>query len=131
MINPYHHEILQMIKESSGKGTQHTSLDSYLGNSHPRYPITAPVLRTIAKSWMKAHRDLAMADFRDFLTSLIEGVSSTEKVMAGILMDYATVSQGSFHPKIFDSWLNHVEGWAEVDALCTGKYMIKQLPPAW
>jgi 3-methyladenine DNA glycosylase AlkD len=131
MINPYHEELLKEIKEKSGKGTQHTLLDSYLGNTHPRYPIAAPVLRTIAKTWMKAHRDLSSKTFSALLTSLIEGESSTEKVMAGILMDYATLEQGSFHPKIFDTWLNHLEGWAEVDAVCTGAYMVKQLPVAW
>jgi 3-methyladenine DNA glycosylase AlkD len=51
--------------------------------------------------------------------------------MAGILMDHATHDQRGFDPKIFDKWLDHLEGWAEVDAVCTGDYTITQLPADW
>jgi hypothetical protein len=63
MKNSFHHEILAAIKKNSGTPTQHTFLDSYLGNQHPRYPISVPVLRSIAKNWMKDHKDLAVKDF--------------------------------------------------------------------
>src|SRR5687768_11387165 len=113
MINPFHQEILQLIKKNSGTPTQHTFEDSYLGNTHPRYPINAPAMRRIGKEWMRAHRDISAKQFSEMLTSLIEGKSSTEKVMAGILMDAATKVQRKFDPFLFDDWLNHLEGWAE------------------
>jgi 3-methyladenine DNA glycosylase AlkD len=128
MINPFHGEILQLIKAHSGTPTQHTFLDSYLGNDHPRYPISAPALRKIAKNWMQEHREITATGFSKMLTSLIEAKSSTEKCMAGIIMDYATAAQRSFDPKLFDQWLDHLAGWAEVDAVCTGKYTIHQIP---
>ncbi|MEX2231393.1 MAG: DNA alkylation repair protein [Cyclobacteriaceae bacterium] len=131
MINPLHQEILKLIQKNSGKPTQHTFLDSYLGNDHKRYPISAPALRAIAKEWMKAHRDLTPDEFAAMLTSLIEGVSSTEKVMAGILMGYSSKGQRAFDPKVFDQWLDHLVGWAEVDAVCTGDFTITQLPADW
>jgi 3-methyladenine DNA glycosylase AlkD len=131
MINAFHGEILQLIKDRSGKPTQHTFLDSYLGNDHPRYPINAPALRTIAKNWMRDHRSLTKDEFVKLLTSLIEAPSSTEKMMAGIMMDYATREQRMFDPKIFDQWLDHLVGWAEVDAVCTGQYTIYQVPQNW
>ena len=120
-----------MIKENSGTPTQQTFLDSYLGNDHPRYPINAPALRRIAKDWMKAHRELSAKELAALLTSLIEAVSSTEKVMAGIILGYAKPDQWKFDPTIFDRWLNHLKGWAEVDAVCTGAYTIYQLPADW
>jgi 3-methyladenine DNA glycosylase AlkD len=131
MINPFHGEVLQLIKENSGTPTQHTFLDSYLGNDHPRYPIGAPALRKIAKGWMREHRAVTATEFAKMLTSLIEARSSTEKCMAGIMMDYATADQRSFDPKLFDRWLDHLKGWAEVDAVCTGKYTIHQIPAEW
>lgn len=131
MENRFHKEILHLIKENSGKPTQHTFLDSYLGNDHPRYPINAPTLRKIAQTWMRDHRELAANEFSALITSLIEGVSSTEKVMAGIMMDYATAEQRKFDPGIFDQWLDQLIGWAEVDSVCTGKYMIHQIPADW
>lgn len=128
MKNIHHKEILKLIEDNSGKATQHTFLDSYLGNDHPRYPISAPVLRTIAKDWMKAHCALSVEAFAAMLTSLVEGKSSTEKVMAGILLDNATHDQRQFNPALFDKWLDHLVGWAEVDSVCTGKYTIKEIP---
>jgi 3-methyladenine DNA glycosylase AlkD len=126
--NQYHREILKLIRENSGKATQHTFADSYLGNSHPRYPISTPVLRIIAKTWMRDHRSLSAEELADLLTSLIEGESSTEKCMAGILLDASLVSQRKFNPALFDSWLNHLVGWAEVDSVCTGPYTITEIP---
>jgi 3-methyladenine DNA glycosylase AlkD len=131
MINPFHQEILKLIRKNSGTPTQHTFLDSYLGNEHPRYPINVPALRTIAKTWMQQHRELPAIEFAALLTSLVEGRSSTEKSMAGILLDNATPAQYTFDPKLFDQWLDHLVGWAEVDSLCTGKYTTHQIPSHW
>src|SRR5688572_2191570 len=131
MKNSLHHRILLQIKKSSGKSTAHTFLDGYLGNSHFRYPISAPILRQIARDWMKAHRDLSAKDFATLLTDLIEAESATEKTMAGILADYATADQRKFNPSLFDKWLNHLEGWAEIDAICTGKYAATEVVNQW
>lgn len=133
-MNKYHQEVLSQIVERSGVATQHTFLDGYLGNSHPRYAINAPTLRSIAKDWMRAHRDMTSKEFVAMLTSLAEGKSGTEKVMLGILLDNATRDQKQFDPKLFDKWLDHLVGWAEIDAVCTGKYCISDIPgniPAW
>lgn len=130
-MNPLHKEILEEIQRHSGKPTQHTFLNSYLGNSHPRYPISIPVLRKIAKEWMKAHRDLPVSKFSLLLTSLIKGKSSTEKTMVGILLDNSTIDQRKFDPKIFNTWLNYLEGWAEVDSLCTGRYSDSEILSEW
>lgn len=130
-MNAHHQEILEQIKKKSGTPTQHTFLDSYLGNDHPRYPISAPVLRTIAKDWMREHKDLTAAQVEKLFTSLVEGESGTEKSMAGIMMDYTTREQRTFDPKVFDRWLDHLVGWAEVDAVCTGKYTITEIPAQW
>ncbi|MBL7857721.1 MAG: DNA alkylation repair protein [Cyclobacteriaceae bacterium] len=131
MANVFHQEILQQIIERSGTPTQHTFVDTYLGNDHPRYPISIPVLRKIAREWMKEYTDLPASAFSQLLTSLIKGKSSTEKCMVGILLDYATPEQRKFDPKAFDSWLDHLVGWAEVDSLCTGKYSNTEIPENW
>jgi 3-methyladenine DNA glycosylase AlkD len=131
MKTSFYNQILHAIKKNSGKPTQHTFLATYLGNTHPRYPISAPVVRTIAKTWMQEHKDITAIEFATLLTALIEGESFTEKVMAGILLDYATAEQRKFQPEIFDQWLDHLEGWAEVDVLCTGKYSHTEIESQW
>jgi 3-methyladenine DNA glycosylase AlkD len=131
MLNPFHQEILESIKEQSGTPTQHTFLDSYLGNSHPRYPISAPKLRAIAKTWMKKNKSLPLSEFTSLVTSLINAPSSTEKCMAGILLDYASSEQRNFNPALFDAWLDELVGWAEVDTVCSGEFTVQQLPAHW
>ena len=130
ITNKYHKQILELIVSNSGKPTQHTYSDSYLGNDHKRYPISAPVLRTIAKKWMKEH-DLDPHELVDLLTSLIQGESSTEKCMVGILLDCSKKTQRKFPPRYFDQWLDHLVGWAEVDSVCTGKYTMTEVPDQW
>jgi 3-methyladenine DNA glycosylase AlkD len=131
MPNKHHQTLLKLILQNAGKGTQHTFLDSYLGNSNPRYAINAPTLRRLARQWMKDHGDLSVAEFTGLLTSLIKGKSSTEKCLAGVLLDYATDEQRKFDPKLFDQWLDHLEGWAEVDTVCTGDYTVTEIPVNW
>jgi len=130
-MNPLHKEILEQIQLHSGQPTQHTFLNSYLGNSHPRYPISMPTLRKLAKEWMKSYRELSASNFSALLTSLIKGKSSTEKIMVGILLDYSTLEQRKFDPTWFNTWLNYLEGWAEVDSLCTGRYSDSEILSQW
>ena len=122
MKDDLHRFILDQIQKRSGKPTKHTFLDSYLGNSHPRYPIDNPAMRGIAREFMRAYKHLSADELSEILTSLIRGESGTEKMMAGFLLDYSRLDQRKFNPKLFDQWLNHLEGWAEIDTLCTGKY---------
>lgn len=131
MKNVHHSELLEAIKTNSGTGTAHTFDDAYLGNSHPRYAISAPVLRQIAKEWIKDHRELTSSEFSTLITSLVEGESSTEKLFAGILLDYAGKAQKDFNPKLFLNWLKHLEGWAEIDAVCTNKYTRTHMIQNW
>lgn len=127
-MNKHHQEILSLIKENATTPTQHTFLDGYLGNAHPKYPIDNPTLRLIAKEWMRDHQTMNADGFQKLISSMVKGKSATEKMMAGILLDFSTKEQRSFDPTHFDQWLDHVEGWAEVDTLCTGKYPITEIP---
>lgn len=127
-MNKHHQEILSLIKENATTPTQHTFLDGYLGNHHPKYPIDNPTLRLIAKEWMRDHKTMKADGFQKLISSMVKGKSATEKMMAGMLLDFSTKEQRSFDPTHFDQWLDHVEGWAEVDTLCTGKYPITEIP---
>ncbi|HEX6890719.1 MAG TPA: DNA alkylation repair protein [Chryseolinea sp.] len=131
MDNAYHAAILKSIQKHAGRPTKHTFSDSYLGNNHPRYAISAPVLRKIAKDWMRAHRNLSAVEFAALIECFVKAPSSTEKCMAGILLDNSTKDQRKFDPKLFDNWLDHLDGWAEIDSVCTGKYTTTEITAQW
>lgn len=127
-LHPSHKEILKEIEGRSGKATQHTFLASYLGNDHPRYAVSSPVLRKIAKEWATRNSTRSAEQFRDVVSSLINGKSFTEKCIGGILLDYARPEQRKFDISVFGDWLEQLQGWAEVDALCTGKFSLVEVP---
>jgi 3-methyladenine DNA glycosylase AlkD len=131
MENAHQAEILKSIQKHSGRPTKHTFSDSYLGNNHPRYPIGAPLLRKIANDWMRDHRDLSATEFAALIEGFIMAPSSTEKCMAGILLDNSTKDQRKFDPRLFDNWLDHLDGWAEIDSVCTGKYTTTEIIAQW
>ncbi len=132
-MNPkqLHKEILSCIVVNVGKPVPNDFLDRYLGNSHPKYPINNPLLRSITKEFTRSHKDLPVDVFRELLTLLFEAPSCTEKMAAGFLLDTCTREQRKFNPSIFDKWLNHLEGWVEVDTLCTGKYSKFEISTQW
>src|SRR5690606_36481377 len=39
-----------------------------------------------------------------------------------------TKEQKGFDPKLFEHWLDYLVGWAEIDAVCTNKYTITEIP---
>jgi 3-methyladenine DNA glycosylase AlkD len=80
---------------------------------------------------MREHREMPAKEFQKLLGSLIKGQSSTEKVMVGILLDDSTPAQRKFDPTAFDQWLDHLEGWAEIDSVCTGAYTSTEIPIDW
>lgn len=129
-IKKLHQELLSKIVAQCGQPTKHTFLDSYLGNSHPRYTISMPKLRQVAKGWINSQK-LNSKDFFRLLSSLIKGPSSTEKMTAGILLDYAKTHLTEFDPVYLDKWLNHLEGWAEIDTLCYGHFKVDNMLVNW
>jgi 3-methyladenine DNA glycosylase AlkD len=126
-----HKEILTTIKERSGKATAFTASDAYLGTSHPRYPINVPTMRSLAKEWIRKNADMEVKTFSAVLTSLIQGKSCTEKLVAGLMLNLAKGDLRAIDPLLLVKWLDHLEGWVEIDTLCTGNFAAVELPRRW
>ncbi|HTH55958.1 MAG TPA: DNA alkylation repair protein [Cyclobacteriaceae bacterium] len=129
-IASLHRELLGEIIKNSKKATQHTFADNYLGNSNLRYAINMPKLRTVGKTWYKK-KILTSKQFYQLVASLIKAPSSTEKMLGGIFLDFDRKHLEKFDPKILDSWLNHLHGWAEIDTLCYGHFKVDIVLEVW
>lgn len=129
-IKSLHQELLDEIIKNSKKATQHTFLDNYLGNTNPRYSISMPKLRSVGKNWYKT-KTLTSKQYYQFVTSLIKAPSSTEKMLGGIFLDFDRKHVETIDPKILDSWLNHLQGWAEIDTLCYGHFKTDNVLGHW
>ncbi|MBS1951754.1 MAG: hypothetical protein OJF59_001595 [Cytophagales bacterium] len=129
-VSRLHQDLLAAIINNSGTPTQHTYLNSYLGNTNPRYAISIPKLRNVGKAWL-VKQPISEKEFIGLLTALVRANSSTEKMMAGLLLDYGKKLRGKFNPTCYNQWLNHAEGWAEVDALCYGHFKTEEILARW
>jgi 3-methyladenine DNA glycosylase AlkD len=129
-IKQLHQELLAEIIKNSKKATQHTFSDNYLGNNNLRYAISMSKLRSVGKNWYKT-KTFTSKQFYQLVTSLIKAPSSTEKMLGGIFLDIDRKHLEEFDPNILDSWLNHLQGWAEIDTLCYGHFKVDKVLEIW
>ncbi len=129
-IPALHKELLNEIIKNSGQPTKQTFLDNYLGNTNKRYAISMPKLRSVGKNWCNP-QTLTPKDFFQLITLLIKAPSSTEKMLGGIFLDFNRKNLEQFDPKILDQWLNHLQGWAEIDTLCYGHFKVDHVLENW
>jgi len=130
-MHPAHRVLLKQIQHYAGKPVPNPFLDNYFGNKHPKHVIKSATLRGIARDWIRSQADLSPDKLAKVMSSLVQGRSCTEKLLAGVLLDSARKDQRTIRPAYFDRWLNHLEGWVEVDTLCTGKYAASEVPAQW
>jgi len=130
-MHPQHKVILEIVRRHTQKSPSNTAPDSYLGTSHPRYSINVPDMRAIAKDWIHKNAKTDVKTFSAVLTSLVNGKSCTEKFLAGLLLNLAKGDLRAIEPKLIEQWLDHLEGWAEIDTLCTGNFAATEIPRQW
>ena len=96
---------------------------------------TVPELRTAAKSWMAQNKDIPVKEFAALVTSFMQEPSTLQKCMGGILLGYWPTAQRSLlDPFLYEKWLDHTTGWAEVDAICYNNFTAEEMLddfPVW
>lgn len=133
-MHRHHRQLLESIRAMSGKATQHTFSETYLGNQHPRFAINLPTMRIIARTWMSENKTMPLREFEAVLTSLVAGASMNEKMMTGLLLNYAPRPLRTIRHTALIQWLRHLEGWAEVDSVYAGNFSNAEIMlnwPAW
>lgn len=124
-----HKHVLAVIQKGARPGGAHG--ESYLSSAHKFYNVSVPARRKIAKDWLRAHKDLAPKEFMAVLDSLFEGASHEEKTIAALMLSYAPKLRALFGPKEIDRWLDHLQGWAEIDTLCQNVFTAEELLADW
>jgi 3-methyladenine DNA glycosylase AlkD len=126
-----HKKILNEIKKNEGNGTQQSSNDRYILSGHVYFDVSVPIRRRIAKEWLRQNKDIPDSDFVALLDSLYRGTSHEEKTLASYLLSYHHTHRKKIQPKHLDEWLDHLVGWAEVDALCQNVFTADELLSDW
>jgi 3-methyladenine DNA glycosylase AlkD len=113
-----HHKVLLAGLEKHRRNRAHTQAnDSYLSSGHHYYDVSIPILRTLAKAWLKENKGIPDAEFLTVLDSLYRGRSYEEKILASILLSYHRAGRKTIGTKQLDAWLDGLVGWAEVDSI--------------
>jgi 3-methyladenine DNA glycosylase AlkD len=131
MAKDLHREIVLELEKRAGRGTRHSDNPGYDGSTHFSYHISVPVKRKIAREFLSRHKDLFQKEFTELVDSLYKATSIDEKHMAGLLLGYAKSHRRNIPPRAVNSWLDHLEGWAEIDSLCQSNFTAEEMLSHW
>jgi 3-methyladenine DNA glycosylase AlkD len=130
-LQPHHQVLLAGLKKHRRIRAHSQANDSYLSSGHHYYDVSIPVLRTLAKSWLKRNKGIAGAEWFAVLNGLYSGKSYEEKVLASILLSYNRDGRRTVGPKQLDAWLDRLAGWAEIDSLCQSTFTTDEILGNW
>lgn len=132
-MDKLHEELLSVIKKEAKSNTiisKHSP--TYDGHKDKSYQLTNPQLRKIANVWLKHHDDLSLRKFLKLLNSLYgKSESSTEKYIAGFLLESSPSLRKQLQPKLLNSWLDNLTGWGQVDSLCQSRFNADNMLDNW
>ena len=133
VCNKYHLEFLKALKKHAGEGTGllKERMKADTGSNKASYSIKIPLLRKIAKDWIKKHPYLSLSEYTALLNSLYAGKSHEELSLAGKLLEYVPDLRKQLGPCLLNEWLDKVEGWAEVDSICQSNFTPDEMFTQW
>ncbi|MBU1110645.1 DNA alkylation repair protein [Patescibacteria group bacterium] len=133
IMHKLHAELLNLVKKEAVAqpfSSKHNA--SYGGHNEKSYPLSNPQLRKIVKNWLKSQKDLTLNQFIALLNSLYQNSkSSTEKSLAGYLLEYRPKLRNQLDPILLDNWLEYLTGWAQIDSLCQSNFSGRELLDSW
>jgi 3-methyladenine DNA glycosylase AlkD len=105
--------------------------DSYTGSGHPFFNVSLPDLRRIGRTWLAGRRKADDADLLAVVASLFIGEAYEEKVLAAILLAANARMRRLGTAALADGWLDHLQGWAEIDSLCASVFGPDEMEADW
>ena len=105
--------------------------DRYVGTSKPVYLLKSAEIGRIYSDFKKRHPDLSSAEFVSLLNSLSQGETYNEYTAVGVLLNMYPKLRGTLDPWCLDRWLEHAQGWAEVDTICQLNFTALELLADW
>ncbi len=132
-MHPYHKEILQQIEQRAAEENAPLQANGnhYIGTSKPGYLLRAPILHELIRDWTKRHPELTPAEYVELLNSLAKGETCDEILVVGLLLGARPQLRKTLAPQQLDLWLEHAQGWAEVDTICQSNFTAAEMMAHW
>lgn len=129
-VQLYHREILEAIKQAAKEPTPRAG-DGYIGTRKPVYMLSTPATRQVAREWIARHPALTPDDYADLLDLLSQGETCNEVGLIGDFLLLLPKLRYTLDPSHLDIWLDHTEGWGEVDSICQNKFKADEILARW
>ena len=130
-MTPDHKALLDQLRAASRAPSPGFDPKSYSGTVSTSLNISAPVLRRIAKAWLADHKGASVSQVLGLVDELVRGDSHDEKTLGLLMLEGLGRGRRPFGPAEVDRWLDHLVGWAEVDALCQSIFGPQDLLSDW
>lgn len=136
MPNDYYSEIIRELKKFSRPLKKNTSgrkfdLNRYLGTPRTFLNVYTPDKRKVVKEFLKKHKSLDNAEFRQLLNKLYRAKTFDEVSITGILLAGAPEFKKSLKLSQFEKWLSLLHGWAEIDSTCHPAFTAPEVLANW
>jgi 3-methyladenine DNA glycosylase AlkD len=94
-----------------------TSEKAYLKSAQEFYGVTVPILRTIAKAWLKAHKSASMTEIAELAGQLWDTGWHEERSLAAMLLEYRSRDLGPQQMPLIERMIHEATTWAHLDAI--------------
>jgi 3-methyladenine DNA glycosylase AlkD len=131
-MHAFHREIAGQIHQCAAD--ENVPLEQgfrYLGTTKPIYRLKTAILRKIAGDFSKRHADLTLPEFTALLDSLSLCKTYNEFAAIGLLLGVYPRLRKALDPHCLDRWLDHAQGWAEVDVICQSSFTAEEILSDW
>jgi 3-methyladenine DNA glycosylase AlkD len=105
--------------------------DSYGGSGRPFFNVSIPDRRAMVRRWQAEHKGWPADAVLAVVESLLGGASHEERTLATLLLRYNSPARAAATTADVDRWLDHLNGWAEVDSLCQNLFTAEQMLADW
>jgi 3-methyladenine DNA glycosylase AlkD len=131
-FHPLHQELLADIQSLAR--LENIPLDQgnrYVGTSKPVYLMKSASIGAIYRDFTRRHPDLSPAEYISLLDSLSQGETYNEYTAVGVLLNIYPKLRKTLDPWRLDRWLEHAQGWAEVDTICQTNFTASEMLSDW
>ena len=129
-VTQYHREILKSLKVNKGMPSKHFG-KNYGGNSDPSLHVKIQTLRSIVKNFANQYQNFTLNELLNLLDLLYKGEYDDEKQVGGKLLQHYPIHKRNIKPIRLNTWLNHLNGWSQVDSLCQSVFSAKDMTENW
>ena len=104
---------------------------SYMGTSKAYLYVRAADVGELVREWAHDHPALAVDEFSQLLNRLSLSSIHNEFAFLGVLLGRYPKLRKAMDPCLLSGWLDHAEGWAEVDTICQSNFSADEMIAKW